>query len=405
MAVPTEPVSDKIEAVISPHEVQWLTDLGLGRGVDATKSNLWKEKSSLQVQTISKSLDNVIGTDEGGIRHYYTREIVSMHSRQTQLKASIDEPNTSVHIGMETTYSSSETRMKISAGEQVITRTISFRDSFDDLPLQHIDKKVLERVAKPSPTPLLISSISTATEADVVKPFEEKLSDWLLDRIRGRGETVEDLPNDEGSLKIDSSAAILGKYLEALEDIDDQRGRYQDVVKDCHLFVKATNVTHYIHSIQLGAMNFRVLESAEYNKKLRIKGNLGLEGIAKSSLGHTSSSSRSHSSLDVKEIGKITSDGTVKRGTRDEAVIGFKLKPILKLIRSHHISEVMKLALRDYIVENMIKSSKYRHHITAMIINNSKINQVVVILLLLETACLAPFLGHISDNFNTITLQ
>ena len=38
----------KTKPVIIPDEVQWLTNLGLGRGVDATKL-LWKEKSSFQV--------------------------------------------------------------------------------------------------------------------------------------------------------------------------------------------------------------------------------------------------------------------------------------------------------------------------------------------------------------------
>ena len=362
MATQKEPESDKIEAVISPHEVEWLTALGLGRGVDATKTNLWTEKSSFQVQTVSKSLDNIIGTDEGGVHRFYRREISSLSTRQTQLKHSVDEPNTSVHVGMDTVYSESDTRFEYSVGEQVLTRTISFLDSFDDLPLQHIDANVLERdigLSMIQPQGLILSSgagptVPADVKSDAVKPFEEKLSDWLLDRIRGRGQTVPDVAHEEGTPKIDSSAAKLGQFLES---ITGQEG-YEEVVQDCHLFLKATNVTHYIHSIQLGAMRFRVLESAEFNKKFGIKGDPGAEGIAKSSLAYTSSTFRRRYSEDKKEIGKIR-QGSVRRGTRDEAVIGFKLKPILKLIRSYHINDTMKRALRDYIVEKMIRNSKY----------------------------------------------
>ena len=277
------------------------------------------------------------------------------------------------HVGMDTLYSQSLSKSKKSIGEQVITRTISFHNTFDDLPLQDIDGMVLERritymdIRAPfSLTPTAAGpSVDTEMKTAVVKSFEEKLSEWLLDCIRGRGETVDSSdikgasPNDT-KMKFNSSAAKLTKYLNMNAE---RQTAFQEVVKDCYLFLEATGVTHYVHLIQLGAMKFRVLSSTEYNKKVGVKGNVGVEKVAKSTLGVSASSQKKTSSqyLSVKEIGRMTADGTVKMGTRDEAVIGFKLMPIQRLVMSYHISEALKQALRDYIVKRAVKSSKYSY--------------------------------------------
>ena len=366
---------DIIAPVVTRDEVQRLVDLGLGRGVDATKHHLWNDKSSFQVQYASESLDNIIGTDEGGLRHYYEREVSSVDSRQTQITLSVEDPNTSVHVGMDTLYSQNLNKTKRSVGEQVMTRTISFRSKFDDLPLhgQNISGKVLERRVKPvaakSQSPLTSTNEEISKEGEgeteAVKSFEEELSDWLIDRIRGRGEAI-DSPHSEDTtsnhkdtaLKFHSSTAKLAKYLNSARQCQENSDCFQAVISDCFMFVKQTGVTHYVHSIQLGAMKFRVLNSTEYNKKISVKGNLGAEGIAKSSIEQTMSSRNKKSSLNVKEIGKIV-DGRVRKGTTDEAVIGFQLMPIHKLVRSYHVNEALRRALRDYIAEKVIKRSKY----------------------------------------------
>ena len=48
--------SVKYEPVVLPKEVQRLIDMGLGRGVDATSRNVWKQKSAFQVRFIASSL-------------------------------------------------------------------------------------------------------------------------------------------------------------------------------------------------------------------------------------------------------------------------------------------------------------------------------------------------------------
>ena len=336
--------------LVSVGEIQWLTDMGIGRGVDATKSNLWKNKSSFQVQTISKSLDNIIVTDEGGARNYYERVIQSVTSMQTQLKLSVSEPHTSANIGVETTYSQSVSKTNTSVGEEVTTRTISFRSNFDDLPLEYVDKKTIKRSSK------FLSAISKAStcEADSTevnlteteKSFEENLSDWLLDRVRLRGEIV-DSGDDTGSATV--------KLSEYLRKASEECRKH--IISDCLLFIETTGVTHYVHSIQLGAKRYRVYSASQYTKKVGVKGKVGVQTLAKASVSQTASWRKKKSSLNVKEIGKIT-DGTVKRGVGEEAVISFKLMPIHTIVTTHAVNHALRTALRDYMVAKAIESSK-----------------------------------------------
>ena len=348
----------KIAPVVSIDEVQWLIEMGLGRGVDATKADLWKEKSSFQVQSISKSLENIIGTDEGGAHNYYEREVSSISSRQTELKLSVEEPHSAVQIGVESTFSQSVIKSHKSVGEEVATRTISFRTSFDDLPIEHICKETVKRnsklvVTKPQQQRALDGEKDPlAVITDIVKSFEEQLSHWLLDRLFAREDLETSGYGGSSSEDTESSTAKLANLL-----YNSREETHESVVSDCLLFIKQTGVTHYVHSIQLGAKKFRVLSKSEFARKVGVKGKVGVQKLAKSSVSHTSTWSNKSSSLNVKEVGKIT-DGKVKRGAGEEAVISFKVMPIHILITSYHVNKAMKKALRNYITEKAVESRK-----------------------------------------------
>ena len=360
----------KIKPVVSPDEVQWLTDLGLGRGVDATKPNLWKEKSSFQVQAASKSLNNIIGTQESGARKYFEREVLSISSRQTQLKLSVADPNTSLQIGVDAMYSQSVTKTNKSVGEEVATRTISFRRTFDELPRVTAAQTMIHKgeegasLIQQLPTPIKSTDADLqrtenktfeATDSSIIGKldddevgFEERLCDWLIHRAIIRGKVMEITGKQCNSI------TKLTHFLQTHDKED-----HICVVNDCLLFIKQLGVTHYVHTIQLGAKKFRVLSSTEFNQKVGVKGSVGAQRVAKlqSSISQTASKTRKNSSLQAEEIGKIT-NGTVQMGTSDEAVISFRLMPIHTLITSEHVNKAMKKALRDYMVERAIKSSK-----------------------------------------------
>ena len=95
----------KAEAVLTKDEIQRVIDLGLGRGMDATNPKPWLNKSSFQVRRVA--IENVIGTEEGGALQSYKREVTSVQTQQTDLKASVTIPQSPVTIGVDAEQSRS----------------------------------------------------------------------------------------------------------------------------------------------------------------------------------------------------------------------------------------------------------------------------------------------------------
>ena len=322
--------TEKYIAAVSAEEVQWLTDIGLGRGVDNTKHNPWKYKSSFQVREISPSLKNIIGTDSGGIRKYFEKEIMSTRSKQMHHNFSAAEPHATIQMSIDAVYLQGGAKSTIAVGEEIATRTISFRQGFHDLP------------------PIKTSTGNTDS-VDLDIPFEEELSRWLLNKIHTR-DKVPKFVEEPGAL----SSTELSRYLH--ENPNDGQ-----IIKDCLLFVKQTGVTHYVHSILLGAKRFRILTSSEYNRKVGVKAGVSAAHVAKSSISASTSWWQNKSSVDVEEMGKMV-DGHVKRGTGGEAVIGFQLLPIHTLVRSNYVCEVLKKGITEYYkTQGENKSGKYTH--------------------------------------------
>lgn len=122
----------KASAVVSTGEIGRIVDLGLGRGVDITKTSPWLEKSSFQVRRVD--VENIIGTEEGGSLQNYEREIVSIQDQQCELKASITVPKSPVTIGVDAEMARSHAARRRSIGKKVVNRTISYRADFHDAP-------------------------------------------------------------------------------------------------------------------------------------------------------------------------------------------------------------------------------------------------------------------------------
>ena len=317
--------ASKYVPVVLKEEVPWLTDMGLGRGVDNTKHDPWKDKSSVQVRPISPTLDNIIGTDDGGIRKYFEREVLSTRSRQMEQNLSIVGPNCLIQMSVDSLCTQSVSKSHTSVGEEITTRTISFKHDLYD-----------------SPSAPSAQKTSTC--------FEMRLSRWLLGRICTRAATMKGLAHD-----YDRSSVCIETLCKYLRENPSDHCR---VVQDCLKFIKLYGITHYVYSIQLGANRFRVLTSSEYKKKVSKIAKAGAANIAKSSLGTTSSWWHRSSSMNVQEIGNIH-NGHVSRGAGGEAVIGFKLLPIHTLVASRLIHEVFMKGLQLYVTERTTETSKY----------------------------------------------
>ena len=312
--------ANKYIPVVLKEEVPWLTDMGLGRGVDNTKHDPWKDKSSVQVRPISPTLDNIIGTDDGGIRKYFEREVLSTRTRQMEQNLSMVGPNCLIQMSVDSLCTQSVSKSHTSVGEEITTRTISFQHDLYDSP-----------------------SAPTAQKTSTC--FEMKLSHWLVRRIM------------KGVTHYKSSdcncVEKLCRYIH-----DNPGDRYQlQLAQDCLKFIKLYGITHYVYSIQLGANKFRVLSSSEYKKKVSRTAKAGTTNIVKSSLGTTSSWWHRSSSMNIQEIGNIQ-DGRVNRGAGGEAVIGFKLLPIHTLVSSCSIHDVFMKGLQLYVKERTTETSK-----------------------------------------------
>ena len=357
---PTTPApapSGKAKPVITDDEVARMIDLGLGRGVDATNASPWSMKSSFQVRQVT--LDNIIGTEEGGALQAYEREISSVTTQQSTLKSSISVPQAPITISLEGEYSRSSSSTRKAVGKQVINRTISFRADFDDIPqgtpTDHDSKEPMKEIDDTdtgSATTNLYAGLRRSSAAVIQArfTFEQRLAEWILERVLQRWEKActhardNDQPEPKRPTIIGvNPIADIAEYLKTAS-----KEEKKSVFADCTSFVRHFRITHYVSGIQLGAAQYRVLSENEYYRKVSSSGTFGLEAIAKF-VGSESYSKKSKvKASDTRQIGKIIND-KVERGSYDEAVVGIKIQPIHTLVKLRYLHLALRRALLDYV--------------------------------------------------------
>ena len=320
------------ERTISKEEIDNFIDLGLGRGVDATNPTPWLNKSAFQVRIAT--MDNVIGTEEGNLFQSFVNEVESTQHLQTSLSASIPASQL-VSIGMDSELSRGYSVSQKSVGKKIVTRTISFRAGFDDIN-------------------------DSAPDASSKETFENQLLMWIFNKLKERYDWLEDEDIDP----------LMEIFL--LLDQD-------DLVDYCYKFVKTFSITHYVHSLELGASYYQIMSSKKYETKVSSKtsitagnlggGSAGAEGVFGgrklqskiTMIGHmreeTSDSGDTftlhdfykHGSADSKFNSALKSL-TVDRHTMDEAVVGVKLQPISSLVvKEVRLREALLTALQKFI--------------------------------------------------------
>lgn len=356
---PAPTPSGKAMPVILEDEVSRMIDLGLGRGVDATQASPWSMKSSFQVRQVT--MDNIIGTEEGGALQAYEREISSVTTQQSTLKSSISVPQAPITIGLEGEYSRSSSSTRKAVGKRVLNRTISFRADFDDIPQQGVAsldsdpskrKKSFDDMDTGSATNNLYAGLrrTSVAVAQTQFTFEQRLAEWILERVLQRWEKACAKARESGDpepkrptiIGVDPIADIAEYLREA--NTEDKK----NVFHDCTNFVGHFRITHYVSAIHLGAAEYRVLSENEYYKKVSTSGTLGLEAVAKFVASESYSKKSKTRASDTRQIGKIIQD-KVARGSYDEAVVGIKIQPIHTLVKLRYLHLAMRKALLDYV--------------------------------------------------------
>ena len=322
---------EKEPPVINEEEVRRFRDLGLGRGVDATRRYPWENKSAFQVRRVL--FPDLIGTEQGGILQTYEQEVTSVRVQQGKLKSSIAIPHSPVDINLDAEASRSVTNTRRITGKKLTTRTVSFALRFRDRLVDDVVEETTVRELEGEKQDESTTSIKPSLEIPLI--FEQRLNNWIINRIN-----AAEL----------SKVTDISKAVETLKSyIDEKDERYDLLFKHCKAFVREFQVTHFVTSIDLGAAEYQVYTEAEYVKKFGSSAGLGVSQIGNVSVSGQSSTTTTSSVTGQKKIGLINSKGLVDRGSQGEAVVGVRLLPITSLLQEFELlHKAMKTAILGY---------------------------------------------------------
>ena len=399
--------------VIKESEEPEFEDLGLGRGVDATNPTPWLNKRPLLVRAVDH--DDIIGTEEGNLYQCFVNEVESTQHFQTSLSASVPA-NQLVSLGIDSELSRSYSVSRKSVGRKIITRTISFRANFDrsckydksferrltNWIAQHRKvkemegkiKEELERGSKMDDTQVTNQERKLKEELEVrTKIDDAQVAEQEREELEHRAKANDKQVNDqERKIKEEREPAKVIQNLSLGECFD-----------LCYDFISTFSVTHYVHSLELGASHYRVMTLEEYTTKYSSKAKLGAGPLAAIALGSKKSSKRRKYKLQTTKVGRmklidsddddnhdhsklsqirskkddedidssntasntvaIPTEEEVKRGTIEEAVVGVKLQPISSLVSNVKLRVRLQQALQKYIHDKQKVKCKYIVHI------------------------------------------
>ena len=302
-------------SALKKSEILRLIDFGLGRGVDATNATPWANKSAFQVRPVT--MKNILATEEGGTLHSYEREVWSSVSLHANLKVGVEVPIPSiapVEIGADAELSRSKSFHRRTVGKKVVNRSVSFMSDYHDVNVEKNPTDDAGGVAQSTDNDNKQQSGSAAEAHSDLPPFEQRLSEWILEKIKH-------------DTRVSSSPTSLADFISSS---DEEQKKL--VLLYCYQFVRHFKITHYISTIDIGALEYTVSTETEFNMTIGGGGSLDPKKIVSLSAGSSRTSKSGQRALEVKRIGKI-SDGKVGRGTHEEAVVGLKVVPLFTLVR------------------------------------------------------------------------
>ena len=373
-------------------------NLGLGRGVDVTRTKPFDNKTAFQVKQVDYS--NLIGTDEGGLLVDFRDIVLSMTDMSVEYQASLDimkalgkqvavltGPLATLSTPLKFTASGELSRNEYSTrmvfGVRILNRTVSFQQTMDSVPTTI------------TPNVYLIPRGTEQPPRDKEDTFEKRLTNWILEYYKkesaGQSETGR-MPNPtkpgesgegEAASKEESSTD------KPLKDIDSDT---LDTL--CEAYTWTTGVTHYVSSIKLGAEMYKTMDLRAYATTFKANASVNVLDIftvgddkTDEERGISREKRDIQNKYATKAIGRITEVKPPKaaqtardqsrngpRGDdedteeaaldvrprksykvdpRDEAVIGYELRSVASLIvDDERLAEKMALAARKYIDEN-----------------------------------------------------
>ena len=300
--------TSKFDRAFKENEIEHYIELGLGRGVDITNPDLWKSKSSLLVRKPCKK--NIIGTQECGLLEGYKKVVSTFEMQQNNLSFSFGMVGASpVKIGMDEQFSRRFSSTKQIEGQRIETRTISFRSHFYDASHDE-NEDILE-----APENFLHES-----------NFEEDIAKWLIKCMNASDDKIEE--------------QFIAKLVPLIK-ADNQKAAVE-----CSKFVKQLGITHYISAIKLGACEYYFSISNSEQTSLAVGISEEASSQATARLSTLFEKFFFFKGEEKRKIGRINKK---KEKVTQEAVIGFEIQPLYKLVRIPRIQSHLKKAIKEYI--------------------------------------------------------
>ena len=342
----------ELERVVDPAHIPLYHELGLGRGVNVTDPDMWKSKTPYLVRKAAypcSENSNIIGTQDCGKLERYKKEVSTFEMKKQEVWLSLqDSCSSKVKIGMDEQSSRSISSTKLIEGDKIETRTISFQSHFDDLPLYDD----IESGAVPDVPDCFLQKCDDCQ-------FEEDLAKWFLKRIQDREQKSCISGTKSGAEEYDSKKPAIKMLGNKLNELDSQEGSnklYVKTMKDCKAFIEYMGITHYVSAIKLGACNYRTITSRSEQEQLGVRTSMAARSLAKGGLSGFLKKKFSSLTEEEQMIGIIDKEN--KRAVR-EAVIGFEIQPLYKLVRIQYIQVLLRIAIRNYIQSKEFKTGKY----------------------------------------------
>ena len=295
-----------------------LLELGLGTGLNLTDSNMWADRSiRKQVREVSPNQTNIRVSEFCNEVANRVDVVTDVRAHQMEITAALNDPFKQIKIGVHAETSRKEDSEMKTFYKKIHTRSVSFEDStLDELP------EAYRRINSNA-------SLRT-TEQFQDNYFQMTLSLWVMSKC--------ELPPNESEDPI----AQLEEYMK-------DSSAKEKVTEACEKYVKVMRITHYVSSIDLGALHHGACTVKEYQERfgggVKVEASVvhgGLEGQVSKMLRRSTS--------EDKKVGDV--DNVIRGTTKGEGVIAFRIQPIHSLV-SGVLQEVLHNAVKKYIDESM----------------------------------------------------
>ena len=391
-------------------------ELGLGRGVDITNPQMWKNKTAIVVRQPKlkpESNANIVVTEESGVLERYEKMVSTVSIAQRNLRLSLDDPSSQVKIGVDAQQTQSTNHFVKISGTKVKTRTISFHTDAGSIPCSdHMDSEELQsetcdskqlrkfyncmwkriqtrgsadQLAKYLETTDKSTQESSIESADIVIPVQEAPQESSGESADSKA--TQESSSESANIGTDKSPGkapgqskmkimchirrllqIKNNEIKFSKDQDASNAKHFadiEIVElrlDCRTFLEHLGMTHFICAIELGALKYSA--SMVTTKQIKFGGgaSVGHGSKVKGEYATESLLQRFESSKEEQMIGRIGEDGSVKRELKDhEAVIGFQIQPIYSLVQVPGLQKILQQVTKEYMLEKADKSGKFTH--------------------------------------------